>query len=223
MATPARGLKPLLVTLVGMVLGAGCGGSAQPSATPRQATPTAPAASSLPTFDPDTFPRGSLPDVLASDGRFDTVLLLFSEQMPRFLGFMSGPAFRHTFFLPIDDAFEDLPPGTVEALLEEENLDVLFDAFPTHLVEARLMLEDLETGPLVMAHERHTLEVAAEGGRVTIEGAVIVDTLEADNGIVHAVDTVLGLDQHPMAGPLMKSTPGQDLIELIIRLPFRQA
>lgn len=35
-------------------------------------------------------------------------------------------------------AFEDLPPGAVEALRREENMGPLFNAFPTHLVDYRL-------------------------------------------------------------------------------------
>lgn len=146
-----------------------------------------------PTFGPNSFPKGTVPDALATDGRFGIVLLLFSEQMPQFLEFMSSPAFHHTLFLPIDEAFEDLPTGTVEALRKEENLSLLFNAFPTHLVDYRLTRKDLETGPL-MAHERHTLRMVVEGGTVTLDGAAVVDAIEAENGFIHAVDAVLGLD-----------------------------
>jgi hypothetical protein len=147
-----------------------------------------------PTFGPDSFPEGTVPDALATDGRFTLVLLLFSEQMPQFLEFASGPAFHHTLFLPIDEAFEELPPGTVEGLRKEENLTPLFNAFPTHLVEYRLEREDFKSGPLTMAHERHTLRMVVDGDTVTLDGAAVVDTLEAENGIIHAVDAVLGLD-----------------------------
>lgn len=147
-----------------------------------------------PTFGPNSFPEGSVPDALATDGRFGIVLLLFSEQMPQFLEFMSGPAFHHTVFLPVDGAFENLPPGTVEALRKEENLRPLFNAFPTHLVDHLLTRKDLETGPLTMAHKRHTLRMVVEGDTVTLDGAAVVYTLEAENGIIHAVDAVLGLD-----------------------------
>lgn len=114
--------------------------------------------------------------------------------MPQFLEFMSGPAFHHTLFLPIDEAFGELPPGTVEALRREENLSSLFNAFPTHLVDYRLERKDFKTGPLTMAHERHTLRMVVDSDTVTLDGAAVVDTLEAENGITHAVDAVLGLD-----------------------------
>lgn len=45
-----------------------------------------------------------------------------------------------------------------------------------------------------MAHERHTLRMVVEGDTVTLDGAAVVDTLEVENGIVHAVDGVMGLD-----------------------------
>jgi hypothetical protein len=188
--------KPLVALFAAVPLAvAACGGGAAD-----EASMTGPAGTHVsrpspgPTFGPDSFPEGTVPDALATDGRFNVVLLLFSEQMPQFLEFMSGPGFHHTLFLPIDEAFQDLPSGTVEALREEENLSPLFNAFPTHLVDYRLTEKDFETGALTMAHERHTLRMVVEGDTVTLEGAAVVDTLEAENGIIHAVDGVLGLD-----------------------------
>jgi hypothetical protein len=188
--------KPLVVLLAAVALvAAACGGGGPDGGSMTGAVDTPISRPGPgPTFGPSSFPEGTVPDALATDGRFGIVLLLFSEQMPQFLEFMSGPAFHHTLFLPIDEAFEDLPPGTVEALRKEENLSLLFNAFPTHLVDYRLTRKDFETGPLTMAHERHTLRMVVEGDLVTLDDAAVVDTLEAENGIIHAVDAVLGLD-----------------------------
>ena len=195
-STRRANTKPLVALFAAVALTAGaCGDGA-----PEEASVTGSAASPVsqpspePTFGPDSFPEGTVSDTLATDGRFTVVLLLFSEQMPQFLEFMSGPAFHHTVFLPIDEAFEDLPPGTVEALRQEENLSPLFNAFPTHLVDYRLTKKDFTTGPLTMAHERHTLRLVVEGDTATLDGAAVVDSLETGNGIIHAVDAVLGLD-----------------------------
>lgn len=190
--TRTKGVVVLLAA-VALVAAACGGGGANGSTTGAVDTPTS-RPSPDPTFGPSSFPEGTVPHALATDGRFGIVLLLFSEQMPQFLEFMSSPAFHHTIFLPIDESFEVLPTGTVEALRNEENLSLLFNAFPTHLVDYRLTRKDFETGPLTMAHERHTLRMVVDGDSVRLDGAAVVATLEAENGIIHAVDAVLGLD-----------------------------
>jgi uncharacterized surface protein with fasciclin (FAS1) repeats len=187
--------KPLTVALVGLALAStGCGGNSGSGSAAADRSPSEPA-SPTPAFGPGDFQEGSVPDMLASDGRFTTVLRILSKQMPGFLEFMSGPEFSHTFFAPTDEAFEALPAGTVEALLDERNLSELTPLFRSHILQYRLPSKEFATGPLRMAHGATVLKMSVKGSTVTIGSATVVGAeIEATNGIIHAIDRVLGLD-----------------------------
>lgn len=95
-----------------------------------------------------------------------------------------------TIFAPTDQAFELLPEGTVEALLEDtEKLKAIL---LNHAVDSAVFSEDLADGDMVETLGGGMLEVSIQGDKVYIAGAEVeVADLEAGNGVVHVINTVL--------------------------------
>lgn len=95
-----------------------------------------------------------------------------------------------TIFAPTDYAFEMLPEGTVEALLEDtEKLKAIL---LNHAVDSAVLSEELADGDMVETLGGGMLEVSIQGDKVYIAGAEVeVADLEAGNGVVHVINTVL--------------------------------
>jgi uncharacterized surface protein with fasciclin (FAS1) repeats len=100
-----------------------------------------------------------------------------------------------TVFAPTDDAFAKLPEGTVENLLKPENKDQLAAVLTYHVLPRELAsnqlpgrtiaVKTLNTGELLRVTKDHS-------GNVSVDGAKVVTAdINADNGIVHVIDSVL--------------------------------
>ncbi|MDX1623372.1 MAG: fasciclin domain-containing protein [Gemmatimonadota bacterium] len=98
-----------------------------------------------------------------------------------------------TLFAPTDQAFARLPEGTVETLLRPENRDRLRDLLLQHVIAGRLSAEAV-TGieeVTTLAGGRLAVNVDEDGG-VMVGGAEVVQVdLQASNGIIHAIDSVI--------------------------------
>ena len=94
-----------------------------------------------------------------------------------------------TVFAPSDEAFAQLPEGTVDSLLAEP--DRLAEVLTYHVVPGRVTAADvvgLATAPTVQGEE---LRVSVDGG-VHVDGARVLNAdIEASNGIIHVIDRVL--------------------------------
>ena len=94
-----------------------------------------------------------------------------------------------TVFAPSDEAFAQLPEGTVDSLLAEP--DKLASVLTYHVVPGRVTAADvvgLATAPTVQGEE---LPVSVDGS-VHVDGARVISAdIEASNGIIHVIDRVL--------------------------------
>jgi uncharacterized surface protein with fasciclin (FAS1) repeats len=98
-----------------------------------------------------------------------------------------------TVFAPTDEAFAALPEGTVESLLEPENRDQLVAILTYHVVPGAVRSGDLAGQELdVETVQGETVAIDATGGAVTVNDATVVQAdIEADNGVIHVIDTVI--------------------------------
>lgn len=100
-----------------------------------------------------------------------------------------------TVFAPTDDAFAKLPEGTVDNLLKPENRDQLAAVLTYHVLPRELASNQLpgRTIPVRTLNTAETLRVTKDhSGNVTVDGAnVVTADIDADNGIVHVIDSVL--------------------------------
>jgi uncharacterized surface protein with fasciclin (FAS1) repeats len=96
-----------------------------------------------------------------------------------------------TVFAPTNAAFEKLPEGTVAMLLKPENKDKLVSILTYHVVAAKVMAADVKAGEVdTVAKKKFTIAVA--DGKVMVDKATVTKTdIEASNGVIHVIDTVL--------------------------------
>jgi transforming growth factor-beta-induced protein len=126
-------------------------------------------------------------DIAVKDGRFET--LVTAVKAADLVGTLKGDG-PFTVLAPTDDAFAKLPAGTVEGLLED--IPTLKNILLYHVVPGKVMssqvvkLSDADTalGKKVM--------IKVVDGKVMVNDAqVIITDIEASNGVIHVIDSVI--------------------------------
>ena len=97
-----------------------------------------------------------------------------------------------TVFAPTDEAFARLPEGTVEDLLKPENKEKLVSILTYHVVPGKVMSGDIAGKEMtVKTVQGGEARVNATSG-VMIDGARVVKAdIEASNGVIHVIDSVI--------------------------------
>jgi transforming growth factor-beta-induced protein len=97
-----------------------------------------------------------------------------------------------TVFAPTDEAFAKLPAGTLEDLLKPENKQMLTDILLYHVVAGKVMASDVVNLTEAMTVLGKNVAIKVDGGKVYINDAeVIITDIEASNGVIHVIDTVI--------------------------------
>src|SRR6056297_2324582 len=97
-----------------------------------------------------------------------------------------------TVFAPTDQAFSELPEGTLDNLLE--NPDQLKNVLLFHVVNGKVMAEDVleMDGTMVETLFGESITISIEEGNVYINNAqVTVTDIETSNGVIHVINKVL--------------------------------
>ena len=127
-------------------------------------------------------------DTAIGAGTFET--LVAAVQAAELVDTLKGDG-PFTVFAPTDEAFAALPEGTVASLLLPENKDQLTAILTYHVVPGKVMSGDLTNGMEAATVEGSTVTIMTEGG-VKVEGASVVTAdIEASNGVIHVIDTVI--------------------------------
>ncbi len=129
-------------------------------------------------------------EVAIADGDFDT--LVSALNVTELAGTLSGPG-PYTVFAPTDEAFLKLPPGVLENLTTNESQrNTLRDILAYHIVPGIVLSSDLKDGMVLKTMEGGNLKVTVANGQMMINGVNIVrPNINASNGVIHAIDTVL--------------------------------
>jgi len=94
-----------------------------------------------------------------------------------------------TVFAPTDEAFAALPEGTVEALLAD--IPALTAILTYHVVPSAVMSGDLEDGMMAETVNGASVTIGV-GETVTVDGATVIQAdVEASNGVIHVIDSVI--------------------------------
>jgi uncharacterized surface protein with fasciclin (FAS1) repeats len=96
-----------------------------------------------------------------------------------------------TVFAPTNAAFALLPAGTVEGLLKPESKDALRNILEYHVAVGVYKLENLKDGQTINQVNLDNVTIGVKDGKYTVNGANIVGTVPASNGVVYVVDAVL--------------------------------
>lgn len=132
------------------------------------------------------------PDIVpfaATTGKFQSLVnALVAADLTGALG-GDGP---FTVFAPTDNAFENLPGGTLAKLLKPENKSQLQAILKYHVVPGRVELRDIARGASLKTLNGATLTGKAAGHKLKVGGATVVKAdVACRNGIVHVIDAVL--------------------------------
>lgn len=97
-----------------------------------------------------------------------------------------------TVFAPVDAAFDALPEGTVDTLVMPENKDQLTGILTYHVVAGKVLSSDLTDGMTATTVNGQTITISLTDGKVMVNDAeVIIADVDTDNGVVHAINSVL--------------------------------
>lgn len=131
----------------------------------------------------------SIVDLATEDSSFTT--LVEAIKSADLVGTLKGEG-PFTVFAPTNAAFEKLPKGTVKSLLKATNKSQLQDILKHHVVQGRKMAADVAGMSSVKMMSGETVPIRKNGNVVSVGDASIRRTnLEANNGVVHAIDSVL--------------------------------
>ena len=98
----------------------------------------------------------------------------------------------YTVFAPTDEAFANLPEGTIESLLEAANKDQLTSILTYHVVSGKVMSADIAGKELMVESVQGSkIEVNATAGVKVDDANVITADIETSNGVIHVVDKVM--------------------------------
>lgn len=125
--------------------------------------------------------------IASSNDTFST--LVAAVKAADLVGTLQGEG-PFTVFAPTDEAFDALPDSLVEFLLQSENQDLLKEVLTYHVVAGNVMSTDLETGEVESLNGGLAVNVT-DTGVIVNNANVIQADVEASNGTIHAIDTVL--------------------------------
>jgi len=122
-------------------------------------------------------------------GSFKT--LLAAAQAAGLVDALSGKD-ALTVFAPTDEAFSNLPAGTVESLLKPENKAKLAGILKYHVVAGRVYSSDALKAGKAQTLQGDSVTISSGSGVAKVNGAKLLKTdLDASNGVIHVIDAVL--------------------------------
>jgi uncharacterized surface protein with fasciclin (FAS1) repeats len=149
----------------------------------------------------ETMVTETIVGVASGNDNFST--LVAAVQAADLVGTLSsdGP---FTVFAPTNDSFSKLPKGTVENLLKPENKAALINLLTYHVVAGKypaaavveainsnggsFVVETVQGDKITLSLEGENVKLVDAKGNASI---VIIADVEASNGVIHAIDTVI--------------------------------
>ena len=124
-------------------------------------------------------------DTAVKAGNFKT--LVAAVQAAGLVDTLKGPG-PFTVFAPTDEAFAKIPKATLDGLLADKA--ALSKVLTYHVVSGKVMAKDVKPGK-VKTVQGSEITLSTSGG-VMVDNAKVVKTdVEASNGVIHVIDTVI--------------------------------
>lgn len=124
-------------------------------------------------------------DTAVGAGNFTT--LVTALKAAGLVDTLKGPG-PFTVFAPTDEAFAKIPKADLDKLLA--NKAKLKSVLTYHVVSGKVMSADIKPGK-VKSVQGGQLTIATTGGVTVNKAKVVAADVAADNGVIHAIDTVL--------------------------------
>lgn len=100
-----------------------------------------------------------------------------------------------TLFAPTDEAFNALPDGTLEMLMQPENRDKLTNILRYHVIPGQVTSGELTSGEVETA-EGSSVNVDVGSDSISVGEASVIDSdIPASNGVIHVIDQVMVLPE----------------------------
>ena len=96
-----------------------------------------------------------------------------------------------TVFAPTNAAFDKLPKGTVEGLLEPSKKDDLKNILEYHTYVGNLKTEYMQDGQEYEQVNGGKIKITKVGDKVFVNGSEIVASITTANGMIHVINDVL--------------------------------
>ena len=97
----------------------------------------------------------------------------------------------YTALAPSDEAFDNLPTGTLDYLFKSENKDVLICLVRYHVVPGKVPAEDVARCCELRTIGGEVISIEAKRGHIMVDRATIInENIECSNGVIHAIDLV---------------------------------
>jgi uncharacterized surface protein with fasciclin (FAS1) repeats len=104
---------------------------------------------------------------------------------------LTGPG-PFTVFAPTDAAFQMLPAGKVDELMEPGMKDTLAAVLKHHIIQGKYSDKDLKKMTSARALDGKMLTFAMKGDNVTVGDAMITTkNIKCKNGTIHVIDIVM--------------------------------
>jgi uncharacterized surface protein with fasciclin (FAS1) repeats len=130
--------------------------------------------------------KADIVETAKSAGNFNTLIVAIEAAGLTETLKSKGP---FTVFAPTDEAFAKLPPGTVDALLQ--NKQKLAKILTYHVVAGEVTSKQVKPGKITTV-EGAKLNITRGGSGVKVDNAnVIAVDVTASNGVIHVIDTVV--------------------------------
>ena len=128
-------------------------------------------------------------DTASAAGSFTT--LVAAVQTAGLVDTLKGDG-PFTVFAPTDEAFADLPDGTIESLLEAANKDQLVSILTYHVIPGKVMSADIAGKELMVESVQGSkIEINATSGVKVDDATVVTADIETSNGVIHVIDKVM--------------------------------
>ena len=140
-----------------------------------------------PTMEEQKEEAQTIVDVAVKSGNFTT--LVTAVKAANLVETLSseGP---YTVFAPTDEAFAKLPKETLDSLLKDPQK--LASILTYHVVSGKVMASEVVNLTEAKTVNGQTVSVKVMDGKVLINDANVITTdIDASNGVIHVIDTVL--------------------------------
>lgn len=201
-------MKKIQLLLVFPLLISGCAGTEDYTTTTESSTPSAEqvadTATQIETEDVDTVRQEGLPTVSAENpvGRDLNIVAIaqYNPNLSTFFGLIRDASLmvllespgNFTVFAPTNDAFNDLPGETLQMLKDPANKAELTRIIRSHIIEEKLLAEDLKEKPSFETAIGKPVKVWVDNGALVVGDAKVVkENVDASNGVIHIINKVL--------------------------------
>lgn len=98
-----------------------------------------------------------------------------------------------TVFAPTNEAFAKLPKATLESLLKPENVEKLRQILLYHVVAGKVLAKDVVGLKAAKSAQGQPIAITVKGETVMLNGnsKVVATDIDASNGVVHLIDSVI--------------------------------